>query len=191
MPGTQAWPYSPSWGACQCWGFGVWLDGRLFPGPGFTGTHYRPVAVQLPRSPVTAVTGVTIDSAPFTDWRLSRSGWLERTDGQPWNGCDDSTEIDYTFGQPPPAGGRDSAVTLGLELAKATFGLDDCQLPQRTTSVTRQGITTVIADPMEFQEKGKTGLTSVDLWLSAVNPRAVPQSGRVWSPDLPTSLRSP
>lgn len=192
-PGTQAWPYHTSWGRCACWHEGLWLDGKLFPAdPDWTGRHYTaPFALKLPRSPISSIVSVTIDGAPFTAWRLLRSGWIERTDGNGWRLCDDSTTIVYTYGEAPPAGGRDSAVELGVELAKARLNLDSCRLPLRTTTVTRQGVTMTIIDPQEFMEKGKTGLTGVDLWLSAVNPQATPQASMVWSPDLPTTLRSP
>lgn len=184
-PGTGAWPYSNSWGWCECWSASSW------PGhPGaWPGQHYAPVSVRLPRSPITAVTAVTIDGDAFTGYTLRRSGWLERTDGNPWNVCGEATEITYTFGEPPPAGGRDSAVELGVEMVRAALGVD-CRLPERVTNVTRQGVSMTVMDPAEFLEKGKVGLPGVDLWLSAVNPKAVAQSAFVWSPDIPTSVRS-
>lgn len=189
-PGTASWPYHRSWSRCSCWGFGTWLDGRLYPARGdYVGSHAQaPIAVRLPRSPVTDIVSVTVDEAAFTAWRLVRSGWLERTDGQPWQVCDDSTEITYRFGTPPPAGGRDSAVELGVELAKSALGLD-CQLPARTTSMTRQGLTVTTLDPSDYLDRGRVGLPGVDLWLSAVNPTSAPQASRVLSPDLPTAIR--
>lgn len=189
--GTDSWPYHSSWGRCGCWAFGSWVDGRFCPSPGWSGRHaVAPIAVKLPRSPVTAITSVEINGDPFTAYRLVRAGWLERTDGQPWQACDDATEITYTFGEPPPSGGQRAAIELGVELAKDQLGMDDCRLPVRTVSVTRQGISMSMVDPFDFLEKGKTGLPGVDLWLSAVNPQASPQASTVWSPDLPTTVRS-
>lgn len=193
-PGTSAWPYHSSWGSCGCWEFSTWLDGRPFPSwPAWwrDRDHFVPFALKLPRSPVASIVSVTVDGNPFTAYRLLRSGWIERTDGQAWRMCDDSTTIVYTFGEAPPAGGRDSALELGIELAKDRLGLDNCRLPTRTTQVTRQGVTMTVVDPQEFLDKGRTGLPGVDLWLSAVNPGATPQAATVWSPDLPTTLRSP
>lgn len=191
-PGTGAWPYHNSWGRCGCWGDGLWIDGRLLPAwPDWHREHYAPYALRLPRAPLASVVSVTVDGVPFTSWRLVRQGWIERTDGLAWRLCDDSTSITYTYGEAPPAGGRDSAVELGVELAKAQLNLDDCRLPVRTTSVTRQGVSYTVVDPFEFLDKGKTGLPGVDLWLAAVNPQATPQAATVWSPDIPTTLRSP
>lgn len=179
-------PYHDSWGTCDCWAWTTRYGLALFPGP-----HVGPPRmVKLPRSPVAAVTGVEIDGEAFTEWRLLRSGWIERTDGQGWPVCTGTTEITYEFGEPPPAAGQFAAIELGIELAKALLGSNECQLPQRVVSITRQGISMTAMDPSEFMDKGKVGITSVDLWLSAVNPRAKAQGARVWSPDLPTTTRS-
>lgn len=193
QPGQGTWPYHKTWPVCGCWAFGTWLDGRLYPNyVAYAGRHIgRPMALKLPRSPVTAVTSVTIDGNPFAAWRFLRSGWLERTDGEGWNMCDDSTVIVYQFGEPPPSGGKESAVELGLEMAKDRLGLDDCRLPVRAYSnITRQGLTLTKPDPWDFLMRGKTGLIGVDLWLSAVNPEARPQAATVWSPDVPRTMRS-
>jgi hypothetical protein len=192
MPGQGTWPYHKSWPSCACWNFGTWLDGRLYPAPNWDGNHITsPIAVRLPRSPVTGIVSVEIDGDPFVGYHLLRTGWLERTDGQGWRMCDESTVITYTFGEPPPAGGRDSAVELGVEMALSALGSDDCRLPERTISVTRQGVSMTIMDPQEFLEKGYTGLPGVDLWLSAVNGgENRPQAAGVWSPDIPSTMRS-
>lgn len=189
-PGTGAWPYHDSWRSCRCWSYGTWVDGQLFPGFGYLGGHVTaPIAVKLPRSPVTSVVSVTVEGDPFAAWRLLDSGWIERTDGRPWQVCDGATEITYTFGAPPPAGGRDAAVELGIELLKHRRKLKGCRLPSRTTSITRQGLSMEIIDPMEFLNNGGTGLVLVDMWLRSVNPDRSPQAAGVWSPDLPTTIR--
>ena len=192
QPGMSTWPYHKTWPACECWAFGTWIDGRLFPNLAWRGEHIvMPFAVRLPRSGITAVTSVTIDGDAFAAWRFTRSGWLERLDGQGWRMCNDSTVITYQWGQPPPLGGKAAAVELGLEFAKEALNLDDCRLPVRNiSSVTRQGITYSKPDPWDFLKNGKTGLIGIDLWLSAVNPQATPQAATVWSPDLPRTMRS-
>jgi hypothetical protein len=190
QPGQGTWPYHRSWPSCACWRWGTWLDGRLYPAAAFFGVHIdAPIALQLPRSPVTAVTSVTIDGSPFVAWRLLRAGWLERTDGQGWRMCDDSTTIVYEFGEPPPAGGVAAAVELAVEIVRDRFDIGECRLPRRTTSVTRQGISMELLDPMEMLDGGRTGLYAVDLWLTAVNPSARPQAAGVWSPDVPSTMR--
>lgn len=182
--GTSTWPYSNSWGSCPCWSYGVWVDNRLYPGPGFYGRHIgRPVAVQLPRQNVTLVTSVLINGEPFVAWSLDAAGWLTRTDGQGWDVCGGETRVTYRFGDPPPAGGRDAAIELGIEILLDRSGSGECRLPPNTVSVTRQGLTMELmsTDRPEF----RTALPLVDMWLEAVNPYRRPQAAQVWSPDVP------
>jgi hypothetical protein len=188
--GRGSWPYSRTWGQCPCWGFGGWSGGWLWPPTSYAGAHIaRPFAVKLPRSEASAVTSVTIGGVAFTDFELTHDGWLRRTDGQGWPVCGDETVITYQFGTPPPAGGVAACVALGTELAKDMYNLDDCQLPARTTSISREGITMTVIDPQTFLDKGRTGLVSVDIWLSAINPTSRTQRAMIWSPDLPVAQR--
>jgi len=186
-PGTGTWPYSASWGRCGCWAGATVLDGRPYPAP-WQGQHIgRPVSLQLPRKAITSIVSVTVDGALFTDWTMTPSGWLQRTDGQGWTVCDGDTEVTYRFGDPPPAGGRDAAIELGTEMLLERANSDDCRLPPNTVTVTRQGLTMELmtTDRPEF----RTGLPLVDMWLEAVNPYRRPQSATVWSPDVPRLMR--
>lgn len=188
-PGTGAWPYHESWGDCGCWLQADWING--YPVAAFLGRwpHVEGVyAVKLPRDSVTEITSVTINGDSFTSYNLTRSGWLERVDGKSWDVCSGTTVITYRHGEPPPIGGVQAAVALGIELARDMFNLGKCKLPRRLTTVTRQGVTVDIADSLDILERGGTGLTSVDLWLRAVNPEARPQRAGVWSPDVPRSM---
>lgn len=192
-PGTGSWPYHESWGNCGCWARADWIGG--FPVAAWMGawSHIEGVyAVKLPRDTVTEITSVTINGDSFTSYNLTRSGWLERIDGKSWDVCSGSTVVTYRHGEPPPLGGVQAAVALGIELARDWSGVGKCKLPKRLTSITRQGVTVDIADSLDILERGGTGLTSVDLWLRAVNPEARPQRAGVWSPDVPRlMLRRP
>jgi hypothetical protein len=187
VPGTGTWPYSASWGRCGCWAGATVLDGRPYPAP-WQGQHIgRPVSLQLPRKSITSIVSVTVDGALFTDWTMTPNGWLQRTDGQGWSVCDGDTEVTYQFGDPPPAGGRDAAIELGIEMLLDRANSDECRLPPNTVSVTRQGLTMELmsTDRPEF----RTALPLVDMWLEAVNPYRRPQSATVWSPDVPRLMR--
>jgi hypothetical protein len=46
-----------------------------------------------------------------------------------------------------------------------------------------------VIDPQQFLDKGRTGLLTVDLWLSAINPKSRTQRALIWSPDLPVAQR--
>lgn len=187
-PGEGSWPYHQTWGACPCWLRASIIDGWLSPFDSWTGRHYGQFAIRLPRAPVTAVTAVLQNGLPFTDFRVGRNGYLERTDGKPWQMCDDSTQIVYTFGDAPPEGGVRAAVRLAIEFMRSRNAPDDCQLPERVQSITRQGITVAVLDPQDFLTEGRVGLYEVDLWLAAVNPLSRPQRARVFSPDVTTAF---
>lgn len=187
IPSNGTWPYHKTWGDCGCWAWGGDLLTRL----AFRRHIPMPDAIRLPRSPISEILSVTVDGVALAanEYELARNGWLRRV-GDVWDTCAGLTVVTYSFGEPPPAGGRDAAATLAVELAKDQYGLEGCRLPKRTTSVARQGVTITMADPAEFLKQGKTGIMSVDLWLSAVNPQARPRRGGVWSPDVPTTRRS-
>lgn len=189
--GRGSWPYDVSWGRCPCWNAGVWLDGMLWPPATWGANHLAPIAIRLPRNPVTAVVevvhdGVTVDPSAY---RLNRAGWLERTDGAAWEVCNDTTTVTYEFGEPPPEGGVQAVVALATQMMYDLTGDSKCRLPQRVTSITRQGISMSMIDPMEFMPDGKTGFYLVDLWLTSVNPHNRPQRGTMWSLDVPTTVK--
>ena len=170
-----------SWGTCGCWNVA----------PGAPYQHMdQPRAVRLPREPA-AVTSVVVngETLPSSAYTLARAGWLERIDGGLWDVCSGTTVITYTYGEPPPRGGRAAAVVLAVELARDFYGIKGCRLPQRTTSVTRQGVTIEMFDPMEFLKDGGVGIVSADIWIKSVNPGNRSQAGTVWSPDLPEARR--
>jgi hypothetical protein len=186
--GQGSWPYHQSWGTCACWSLAEWHNGWLRPVGDYAGRHYSAMAIKLPRSPA-VVTEVTHNGEAFTAWRLTRSGYLERTDGSSWNLCDDSTSVVYTFGEPPGEAGVQAAVELAIQMVLYQRGDGECQLPQRLQSVTRQGISMAVLDPQEFLADGRTGMYMIDLFLAAVNPKSRGQRARVWSPDIPTAIR--
>lgn len=69
--------------------------------------------------------------------------------------------------------GADRAVKrLADEYLRAASG-EACALPERITSVTRQGVTWTILDPQDFLRDGLTGIGPIDQWLSVVNRQGV------------------
>lgn len=189
---NATWPWDQTWGSCDCWTF----PPDTWPPVGVEGSRHilQPVALSLPRAEGITVNSVHIDGVLLSAnaYRVSASGWLERIDGGSWPVCEGTTVVAYQHGRPPPAGGRDAAVTLAIELAKDLYGIAGCRLPRRVRSITRQGVSMELVDPAEFLDKGLVGLVSVDMWIRAVNPDAQAQEGYVWSPDLPASgMRTP
>lgn len=155
--------------------------------------------VTLGRYPVRDIVEVVVDGAVVSPsaYRVDDFRWLVRTDGTSWPCCqnlrlpstDDGTwEVTFSYGAEPPPGGVDVAVALGCELALARCGSSKCRLPQRVQSITRQGTSMVLLDPMQFLDQGRTGLYEVDLWLSAVAPKRR-TAAVVASPDIGPATR--
>lgn len=160
----------------------------------------------LPGSPVLGVSEVLIDGdlVPEDRYRLDdgrylvwigdelggRGGWpcCQRIDLDPDQ--KQTFQVSYTWGGIPDRGGVRAAAVLGYELLLATKPKSGCRLPQRVQSVTRQGVSYVLLDPMNLFDKGRTGLAEVDLWVASigigqtrrrsavVDPHAVAMNGR-------------
>lgn len=159
--------------------------------------------IQLPRRDVRQIVSVQIDGEvlPSTAYRLS-AGKLYRLDGESWPACQDwgvddgevgSWSVTYRHGRSPKTGGAIAAGVLASEIAKACTNSGDCMLPQRVQEITRQGITAVFSDPMEFMSDGLFGLFQVDAWVQSVNPkRLARRAGMIRAdamPDRPRFVR--
>lgn len=98
-------------------------------------------------------------------------------------------EITYTYGVNVPQAGRIAARKLADQLILAWSDSDDCELPARTTSISRQGLDITLLDPQDFLNDGRTGVYEVDLFLRAANPDKARKPAKVFSPDLPKAYR--
>ena len=139
--------------------------------------------------PARSIIEVTVDGVVLeeTAYRLANRRTLIRLDGDTWPLTQD-LDLDLsepgTFGfrfergVPVPQIGITATNKLGGELARACSG-KKCQLPERVTTVVRQGFTMSMLDPMDFLEKGKTGLYEVDLFLGTANPGGLRRRSRV------------
>lgn len=122
------------------------------------------------------IDGVVIDPA---NYRVTYGRYLTLIGDLRWPGCQDlnlpsteegTYEISYEKGLDVPAGGRIAAGYLANELAKALCGDNDCELPVRTTTVSRQGVTLGFMDMFEGLDDGKTGIWIIDAWITSVRP---------------------
>jgi hypothetical protein len=98
-------------------------------------------------------------------------------------------EVTYTYGSPPPTAGRAAARVLATELVKLYEDDDTCALPQRVTSISRQGVSYTLLDNQDFIDELKTGIYAIDLFLKTVNPDKARARARVFSPDQPRARR--
>lgn len=105
-----------------------------------------------------------------------------------WTAC--NVEITYTYGTPPPLAGRAAAKLLAIELVKMYEGDETCALPQRVTSVARQGVVYTVLDSQEFIDELRTGVYAIDLFLKSANPDRARARSKVFSPDVPRGRRA-
>lgn len=99
-------------------------------------------------------------------------------------------EISYTHGQEPPAMGKLAAKALAMQFYYLWSGREDqCTLPDRVTSVNRQGVQWVLLDQQDFLDELKTGVYAVDLFLRQVNPDKARVKAKIFSVDIPRGNR--
>lgn len=139
-------------------------------------------------SPIDEVTLVEIDGVPLdpSNYAVDEYTWLVRLDDETWP-LTDTWEVTFTAGVAPPPTGVLAAKFLACEIAKLIVGDEGCALPQRVTTLTRQGVTMVF-DPMEFLDNGKTGIYIVDLFLATHNPDGLHSAPIVAIPNQPTQV---
>lgn len=93
----------------------------------------------------------------------------------PWHcGCPKRIRVVYTIGSNLPPGARAAVYTLATEYANAITEGKKCNLPERITSITRQGVSWTLLDPGDFMDKGLVGISRIDSWISIAR-RSVPK----------------
>lgn len=98
--------------------------------------------------------------------------------------------VSYRYGQAPPVSGRMAAIALARQFFYLWSGREDqCALPDRITSVSRQGVSWVLLDNQDFLDELKTGIYAVDLFLRQVNPDKARVKAKVFSVDVPRGRR--
>lgn len=121
-------------------------------------------------------------NSPFVGWPCCQRMDLPSTEVGTF-------EVTFTYGKEPPLAGKRAAASLACEFVKAVNMDTSCRLPQRVQSVTRQGVSLVVLDPMDLFQQGKTGIPEVDLFLGAYNPRHLQRRAHVINVDVTPSVR--
>ena len=182
-------------------GGAFWYDSR---GGRYGWGHYvgraeGALEVRLGYEPLRSIVDVTSDGQTLTStaYRVDDRAYLVRTDGESWPGSNDFTVADgqpgtwpvtLRYGEAPPADGALAAAVLTAELVLAAAG-QECRLPKRVQSVSRQGVTAVILDPLELIGQGRTGIPEVDLFVGSVNPSGLARPSGSYSPDGGRAVR--
>lgn len=143
-------------------------------------------AVELPGNPVVGVTAVKVDGVVVdpSEYRIDDGHfltglWKADDTRRTWGCCQDLSKPDteegtfsvaYTYGTDPPAGGVMAAASLACQLLLLTKpeaikeGL--VRFPKRVTTITRQGVTVAVLDPLTLFKDGQTGLPEVDIFVA-------------------------
>lgn len=118
---------------------------------------------------------------------------IVRTDGGAWPVCQQLDRVDgpgtwsltVLQGLCVPDGGDWVTGTLMCEFLKSCLKRDDCQLPRRLQTITRQGVTIGFNDRFENLGIMRTGIWEIDAWIeeSRYVGAATPS---IISPELPT-----
>jgi hypothetical protein len=99
-----------------------------------------------------------------------------------------SIQVDYDYASTVTPGARRSLLEYARELWLSIYDTDNCSLPERVTSVTREGLSMQLLTPTDYIDKGKIGLPRVDTWLAAVNPGRYHRPAAVYTPDSPVGV---
>lgn len=131
--------------------------------------------------------GRTLDPSEFS---LRNNSYVVQKNSMPWilNPVTE-LEVTYTHGTPPPAAGRRAAIRLANELILWDKGSGNCALPERISSVSKQGVSYTVMDPQEFISNGKVGIYEIDLFLAAANPTKAKKRPRVFLANGPRAER--
>jgi hypothetical protein len=96
--------------------------------------------------------------------------------------------LTYRYASTVSLGARAALLTYARQLWLALSEDGECQLPERTTSVVREGIGIELMTPQDFLDKGRVGLPSVDTWLAQANPKRSLRPSAVYTPDSPPGV---
>lgn len=158
------------------------INGNMYNLPRFAEGNRNLRLRQTPVRSVSAVfhLGRELDPSEFS---LRNNSYLVRQNALPWV-LDPLNELSvtYSYGTPPPAAGKRAAIRLANELILSDKGSGACALPERISSVNRQGVSYTIMDPQEFIANGKVGIYEIDLFLAAVNPTKAKKRPKVFLP---------
>lgn len=140
--------------------------------------------------PVQSITEVRIDGIALdpSDYRLDRSMWLVRMDGERWPSCNSfglpnssssEIQVDMVVGREPPIQLKIAAADLVCELKKACNGSDTCALPPHVRNIIRRGVEIEIDDITSLFKDGLFGIPSIDM---AIKQFGCHHHGSVYDP---------
>lgn len=129
------------------------------------------------------------------DYLLYNKRFLKLANGTLWNYACGPTGITvtYTYGMMPPKAGVLAATTLANELLILMGeggNPNQCRIPERVRSVSREGLSFDMIDPQDFMDDGRTGIWEIDLFIRTANPSRAKKQPRLLSASDPRRYRS-
>jgi hypothetical protein len=186
------------------WSYGTWVP-YIFDGAWYNATSCgrfcKPRCEIYLAPPVSGIVSVRYSGSGLVSpaaYRVDDYQWLVRQDGNCWPEhndynkpvvgtyapTDDSAwEVTYLQGLGVPDVLQRAAGMYACEYAKSCLG-QACGLPQRVTSISRQGVSVTLADVDQLLENGLTGLVEVDAIIQRFNPYRLASRMKVVSPDV-------
>lgn len=123
------------------------------------------------------VDGETLAPAAYTVYKRRHLALLEGTWPRGTDILDPAAfRATWAFGRPVPPGGRRAAALFAAEIAKGCLQMD-CQIPQRVSSITREGVSYPVLDSLSMIAEGRTGVALTDLWVVADLQSRKPRPG--------------
>lgn len=158
--------------------------------------NYQPIkqVVSLVRQP--SWTTDTVDPIPVSDYRIIGPAVHIRPKQPAWDVCgtretDTVLRLTYRFGSTITPAARSILLYLARQLWVADNpDAGDCELPDRITSISREGLSYTILDDASYLEKGKLGVPKVDRWLASVNPAGSRVTPGVYTPSSPPGVHA-
>lgn len=170
---------------------------------GQCGCGCTPFQVDLGHWPVTDLISVRYDGTVYTgsnltdtfhvnDWHyLARNDGESFLNGNQWaigGSAEDNDDNGHVFevtlahGIKVPRLLTRAARALACNwISQCCGSAAPCKLPQRTTSVSRSGVSMDIASATDLLEKGRTGIYEVDLAIQVFNPSKLQSPSFIWS----------
>lgn len=101
----------------------------------------------------------------------------------------DHIRLSYSFGSTVGRSAVRAVTTFARQLWLADHPESgECMLPERITSLNREGLSYSFIDPMTFLDQGRTGIPTVDTFLAAVNSPKAKVPSAVYIPEAPPGV---
>lgn len=159
-------------------------------------THYRLTPLWQPVETVDTVTWIHNDGTEelLTDgwtvfqWRiLISASKFQRGSVACWPQAGDRMRVEYHYGSTITGAAARACQSLAHEFWLAGQGLA-CALPERVTSVNREGLSFTMIDPQTYLDKGLVGIPAVDTFLATVNRSKAQRPAGIYTPTMPPGV---